>query len=104
MDGFLEFWSIIYYKIRYFYIGFLYFEKYFGGIVYIADSITSLVLDGYKKLPIIKNISFTYNRQYWSQHGYKHCKERNLIHMLNIDKKFKSDIDQSQLSMTLYFN
>jgi hypothetical protein len=24
--------------------------------------------------------------------------------MLNIDKKFKSDIDQSQLSMTLYFN
>lgn len=47
----------------------------------------------------------SYNRQYWAEHGYKYMEERKLnTHMLNIDKKLKSYIDPSKLSMTLYFN
>ena len=45
-----------------------------------------------------------YNKKYWAEHGYKYMEERKLTHMLNIDKKFKSNIDPFKLSMTLYFN
>ena len=45
-----------------------------------------------------------YNQKYWAEHGQKYMEEKKLMRMLNIDKKFKKDIDPSKLSMILYFN
>jgi hypothetical protein len=45
-----------------------------------------------------------YNQKYWSKHGEKYMEEKKLMRLHHICKKFKSDVDKSKLTMTLYFN